>query len=226
MASTISPDPQRIGAAQRHDRQFADGQIEDGEIGVRILADDGRLGDAAVGKLHPDRIGARDHVLVGDDRALRVHDHARAQTALHALAVARPIVAEQLIERRRAAALGDHARRVDIDHGRRGARDRVGEALHDHDGARGSGRRAGRRAGRGRGRGRGRRGGDGAQQRGLPPDDEEGDGQADHDCSQQKTRKDARVLQSDSSCALRMTRVSVYNAPAIFFGKHYAKGFT
>ena len=119
-------------------------------IGVRVLADDGRLGDAAVGQLHPDRIGARNHVLVGDDGALRVHDHAGSQAALDALAVARPIVAEQLVERRRLAALGDHARRVDVDHRRRRARDRVGEALHDHDGARGSAPAA--RAGRARGR--------------------------------------------------------------------------
>ena len=57
--------------------KLVDGQLQDGEVGVRILADDGRIGDAAVGELDPDRIGARDDVLVGDDGALRVDDHAR-----------------------------------------------------------------------------------------------------------------------------------------------------
>ena len=100
--------------------------------------DDGRVGDAAVGELHPDRVGAGDDVLVGDDGALRVDDHARAQAALDALAIARPVIAEQLIERRGLPPLGDHARGIDIDHRRRRARHRVGEALHDH------GRRGGR----------------------------------------------------------------------------------
>ena len=113
-------------------------------IGVRILADDGRLGDAAVGELHPDRIGAGDHVLIGDDGALRIHDDAGAQTALDALAVARPIIAEQLIERRRLAALGDDARGVDVDHRRRRACHRVGEALHDDTGRTAAGAGCGR----------------------------------------------------------------------------------
>ncbi len=152
---------QRIGAAHRHDRQIADRQIEDGDVGVRILADDGRLGDAAIGQLHPDGIRARNHMLIGDDGALRIHDDAGPQAALDALAVTRPIIAEQLIERRRLAALGDDARRVDIHHRRRRARDRVGKALHDHGGA---------RRGRGR-RCRAARRGDGAQQSRFPPDD-------------------------------------------------------
>jgi hypothetical protein len=77
-------------------------------------------------------------VLVGDDGAFRVDDHARSEAALDALAVARPIVAEQLVERRRLPALRDDACRVDVDHGRRRARHGVGEALHD-DGARACG---------------------------------------------------------------------------------------
>ena len=72
---------------------------QDGEIRVRILADDRRIGDPAVGQLHPDRIGAGDDVLVGHDGALRIDDDAGSQAALDALAVARPVVAEQLIER-------------------------------------------------------------------------------------------------------------------------------
>ena len=49
--------PQGIRAAQGHDGQIADLKIEDGNIRIGILADDGGIGDAAVGELHPDRIG-------------------------------------------------------------------------------------------------------------------------------------------------------------------------
>ena len=141
------------------------------KVGVRVLTDDGCLGDAAVGQLHPDRVGAGNHVLIGDDGALPIHDHPGSQAALDVLAVARPQVAEQLVERRRLAALGDHAGGIDVHHGRRRARDRVGEALHDHDGAQTSRRRQRGRIAAGDA--------DGAQQRGLPPDHHESAGQAD-----------------------------------------------
>ena len=128
--------PQRVGAAQRHDRQIADRQGENGEIGVRILSDDRRLGDAPVGQLHPDGIGARDHVLIGDDGALRIDDHAGPQAALDVLAVTRPVIAEQLIERRRLAALGDDARGINVHHRRRRARHRSRQSSACHGGAR------------------------------------------------------------------------------------------
>ena len=51
-------------------------------------------GDPAVGELHSDGIGARDHVLIRHDGARVVDDHARAQAAFHALPVARPKIAE------------------------------------------------------------------------------------------------------------------------------------
>jgi hypothetical protein len=43
-------------------------------------------------------------------------------------------IAEQLDRAARLGALGDDARGIDVDHGRRGARHRVGEALHDDGG--------------------------------------------------------------------------------------------
>ena len=174
--------------------------------------DDGRIGDAAVGELHPDRVGAGNDVLVGDDGALRIDDDARAQTALDALPVARPVIPEQLIERRGLPALGDHARRIDVDHRRRCACHRVGEALHR--------RTAAARAARVRAAVRRGRGADGAEQGRFPPDDQEGGCKADHDRSQQKTREDACLLQSHSLCWRKAAFVSVYNAPPIFFAKH------
>ena len=58
-----------------------------------------RLGDAAVGELHADRVGVGDHVVIGDDVAVLVDDDARAEAVLDALAVARQVLAKQLLER-------------------------------------------------------------------------------------------------------------------------------
>ena len=91
--------PQGVRAAHGHDGQLADAQMQNGDIRVGILSDDGGVGDAAVGKLHSDGIRARDDVLIGHDGARVIDDDARTQAALDALPVARPKIAEQLIER-------------------------------------------------------------------------------------------------------------------------------
>jgi hypothetical protein len=90
-------DLQPVGASQRHHRQFPELDPQHGEVGVRIAPDDRRLGHAAVSELDHDRVGIGDHVVVGGDVTLVVEDHAGAERALYALAVARPGVAEQLL---------------------------------------------------------------------------------------------------------------------------------
>jgi UDP-N-acetylglucosamine 1-carboxyvinyltransferase len=164
--------PQGIGASHRHDRQVADGQVQDGEVRIGVLAHHGRLGDPAVRQLHADGIRAGNHVLVRDDGSLGVDDHSRPQAAFHVLAVARPVFSEQLVERCRLAPFGDQTRRVDIDDGGRRTGHRVGETLHDDRRREGSGRRRRRHPHCGR---RGRY----PQESRSPPNDQERDGEAD-----------------------------------------------
>ena len=71
-------DPQGIGSTQRHDGQVADLEIEDGQIRVRVLPDDRGVGDTSIRKLHPDRIGAGDHMLIRYNGAHGIDDHARS----------------------------------------------------------------------------------------------------------------------------------------------------
>ena len=68
---------QRIGAPHGHDGQVADRQMQYREIRIGILAHHGCLGDPSVRQLHTDRVGAGDHVLVGDDGPLGIDDHTR-----------------------------------------------------------------------------------------------------------------------------------------------------
>ena len=105
------------------------------EIRVRILPDDAGVRDATVGELDADPIRAGDHVLVGDDGALRIDDHAGSEAALDPAPVVRPVAAEQLVEGFGLSLFGDEPRRVDIHHGRRRPRHRVGETVDD-DGSR------------------------------------------------------------------------------------------
>jgi hypothetical protein len=85
---------QRIGATQGHDGEVADRQIEHRDIGIGVLAGDAGIGHAPIRELYADGVGAVDHVLIGDDGTLRIDDDPRAQTALDALPVARPVVAQ------------------------------------------------------------------------------------------------------------------------------------
>ena len=121
-------DAQCIGAAHGHDGQLGDVQMQNGDVRVGILPDDGRVGDATVGELHPDRIRARDDVLIRHDGAGGIDDDAGSQAAFDALAIARPKIAEQLIEHGCLGALRDDACGIDVHHGGRRARHRIGEA--------------------------------------------------------------------------------------------------
>ena len=183
----MSPTRRVSERPKRHGRQIADRQMQDRDVRVRVLADDGGFGDAPVGQLHADRIGAGDHVLIGDDGACPIDDHAGAEAAFDALPVARPIIAEQLIERRDPRALGDQARGVDIDHGRSGARHRICEARH--------GRRSERGDVRDRRSGRGLALGNRTQQFGFPPHQQKRRRQADYCGSDLETAKSASVVQ-------------------------------
>ena len=62
-------DPQGVGTAHGHGRQFADREMQHGKIGIGILTHDARVRDSAVGDLHLDGIRTRDHMLIRDDRA-------------------------------------------------------------------------------------------------------------------------------------------------------------
>ena len=130
MASTTSPTCSWSERPSGHDRQLAQLDLQHRQVGVRIAPDD--LASATRPSASCTLIWSAfgDHVVVGDDVAVVVDDHARAEAALHALPVARP-------DGRRTAvrvatglhALGDHARGVDVDHGRRARAHRVGEEL-------------------------------------------------------------------------------------------------
>ena len=41
-------------------------ELQHRQVGVRIAADDLRIGDAPVGELCADQVGRRDHVVIGD----------------------------------------------------------------------------------------------------------------------------------------------------------------
>ena len=116
---------QLVRAAHRHDRRILDRHAQDRQIGIRIRADDLGRGDAPVGQLHADLIRALDDVVIGDDVTGRIDDHAGAEAALDALAhvQADAAAAADCAPEGRGGGV-DHARRVDVDDGRAGARAR------------------------------------------------------------------------------------------------------
>ena len=67
MASTMSPTRSRSEWPERHHRHVRlEIELQHREVGVRIAADDLRIGDAPVGELGADQIGGGDHVVIGD----------------------------------------------------------------------------------------------------------------------------------------------------------------
>ena len=76
-----------VRAPEGRHRQRCQIDLEDRQIRVGVAADNARVRDPPVGKLHPDRVGIRDHVMVGDDVAALVDDHSRAEAALYTLPV-------------------------------------------------------------------------------------------------------------------------------------------
>ena len=90
MAHTHSPDAQPIRVAEPHVRQRHGGvDLQHGDIGVGIGADDPGAEAAAVGELHRDALGAVDDVLVGEEMPGGVDEEPGAGATPRRLAVAR-----------------------------------------------------------------------------------------------------------------------------------------
>ena len=123
-------DAQAIGVAEGEGRQAQRADLEEGEVGGRIGADERGRELALVGEADADPVGRSDDVVVGEDEALGIHDEARALSAARTLAVG-------VVERARAAVpggLGDG----DVDDGRVDPLDDVGEVGRpDRGGGRG-----------------------------------------------------------------------------------------
>jgi hypothetical protein len=150
MAITHSPRFTPVFAPKSSTGQILRVDLDDGDVGALVGADD--LGGvfAAVGQLHDDFGGAVDDVRVRDDVAVRAHDEARAQAArrllrAHALALAGD-AAEALEEIEIRAVLVDIVgvdplelavvQHADVDDGRSGAIHELGE-IGERSGSRG-----------------------------------------------------------------------------------------
>ena len=94
---------QVVRSAKGHDRRIVEGDPQHREIRVRIRADDLRRRHASVGQLHADLIGALNDMMIGDEVALLIDDHAGAKAAFDALADARQVSAAAADRRPRAA---------------------------------------------------------------------------------------------------------------------------
>jgi hypothetical protein len=112
-------DLQRVGTAELHHRQILECDLQHREIGVRIAPHHFGVRAATVGELHPDLIGLRHHVMIGDDVALPIDDDSRTERILHTLPIARlRRVAEELFQPEAREPLGHDADRVDVHDGR------------------------------------------------------------------------------------------------------------
>ena len=78
MASTHSPGRSFDGSPSLHDGKLLAFDLEHGDVGARVEADDLRRIFAAVGHAHRDFIRVRDDVRVGEDVAVGADDEARA----------------------------------------------------------------------------------------------------------------------------------------------------
>ncbi len=88
-------DLERVGAAEPDLGQVGQVDLQQRQLRVRILADELRHGNSAVGQLHEDLVGVADHVPVRDDVACAIDDDAGAEAgAAHpqSEAVARHVV--------------------------------------------------------------------------------------------------------------------------------------
>ena len=106
---------QGIGVAQHDHGQLVEFDLEDGQVRVRVGANDLGLGPAAVVEDHLDLVCAFHNVIVGEDVAGGTDDDATAQALLGLVA----LVAEKEAEPRITAARVPFGRLagVDADHG-------------------------------------------------------------------------------------------------------------
>ena len=98
-------DADLVGVAERQRLQVGAVDLQHRQVARLVGADDLRLEGAAVGQFDADLLGAVDHVVVGEDVAVRPDDDAGAEAALAPLRRLRPLrpwptelIAEELAE--------------------------------------------------------------------------------------------------------------------------------
>ena len=79
IASTTSPTSSVSERPSADLGQVGQVDLQQRELGVRILADELRHGDSAVGQLHENLVGVADHMPVRDDVACAIDDDAGAE---------------------------------------------------------------------------------------------------------------------------------------------------
>lgn len=116
-------DAQAVHLAEGDGRQFLGLDLQDGEIGFRVAADDLGLVGLAVVERYLDVVGPLDDVIVGQDIAIGADDDARAKARVLARLSFRALaeeVAEDGVVEQRMAGLADGLRGVDVHHGGQG----------------------------------------------------------------------------------------------------------
>jgi len=105
---------------------------QDGQVAVGVRAHDARMRLPPIGQRHLNRVGARDHVVIGQNIAVGAHNHPRAQAGgWTALRQARQF-AKQALPFPRQARRVDLRARIDAHHGRRGGGHGLGINLYEH----------------------------------------------------------------------------------------------
>ena len=114
---------QTVGAAEGDGRQVLQINLEYRQIRFRVAAHHAGQGFAAVTQGHHDLVGAGGHVVVGEDVALRAHDHAGAEAGFHAAllgAVVTEVAAKLRVFKQRMRRFVDDLGGVQVDHRRSG----------------------------------------------------------------------------------------------------------
>ena len=89
-----------VGVGKSDRRQFSRQlDLDYGQIGFRVRADDVRAGFATIRQSHLDLIGGLDDMLVGEDVTIGTHDHARTETGI-ALRFGIALIVEKELETR------------------------------------------------------------------------------------------------------------------------------
>ncbi len=137
MAMAIWPTSTRVESPSRHHARSGARDLEQREVGIRIVADDLRGRVAAVGQRHLDRLGVPGNVAVGQHESVWRDEEARSRS-LPLRAAAAPLADLHVRDRRRDARDGaGHRARVrvvqrTIGHFRRGARERRARSVECH----------------------------------------------------------------------------------------------
>ena len=90
-----------VGLAEGDGGQVvAEIHLDDGEVGVRIGADDVSLGRAAIGERHFDLVGGFHHMVVGENVTVMADDDAGTQAGALLRGIVVELVAEEETEAR------------------------------------------------------------------------------------------------------------------------------